>query len=68
MSVRMMISPEEKKREMLKCKRCNYVWFSRVAFPALCPRCKSPYWNCDKTQHVDRVSKYYEPEDTEGWL
>ena len=26
------------------CLRCTHKWFSRVANPAVCPKCKSYYW------------------------
>jgi len=31
------------------CKRCQNVWGSRVAVPLACPRCKSRYWNIEKS-------------------
>jgi len=27
------------------CRRCGYVWESRISRPRFCPRCKSPYWD-----------------------
>ena len=30
----------------LKCKRCGHGWIPRSEkLPAVCPKCKSPYWN-----------------------
>ncbi len=27
------------------CRRCGYVWLSRIREPRQCPRCKSPAWD-----------------------
>jgi len=30
----------------LRCLRCGHAWIPRTeSKPALCPKCKSPYWN-----------------------
>ena len=32
-----------------KCERCEYEWIARKkAYPRVCPRCKSPYWDIPK--------------------
>lgn len=36
----------------LECKRCGNRWLPRIANPAQCPRCKSPYWNRDRVRGV----------------
>ncbi len=32
-----------------QCERCQHIWVPRVSsgdeLPAVCPKCKSPYWN-----------------------
>ena len=37
------------KRDVFKCERCNYEWFSHKYTaenpPIACAKCKSPYWN-----------------------
>ena len=33
------------------CKRCGHSWFPRMkTIPTVCPGCKSPYWNKERTQ------------------
>jgi len=32
----------------LKCKQCGHKWVPRIANPAVCPSCHSPYWNKKK--------------------
>jgi len=36
----------------LKCKRCSHEWYPKTPdkLPAVCPKCKSPYWNREKRQ------------------
>jgi len=31
----------------LKCKRCGYIWKSKLVLPKQCPRCKRYDWNKD---------------------
>ena len=36
-----------------QCNKCNHIWKDRkrqhdTPKPALCPSCKSPYWDLDK--------------------
>jgi len=31
-----------------KCKKCGYVWPSRVDSPKQCPRCRNYKWNEEK--------------------
>jgi predicted Zn-ribbon and HTH transcriptional regulator len=37
------------KRDIFKCERCGYEWFSHKYTaenpPIACAKCKSPYWN-----------------------
>jgi predicted Zn-ribbon and HTH transcriptional regulator len=33
----------------LKCKRCGHLWVNRTREVRICPRCKSPYWDREKT-------------------
>ena len=35
------------------CLRCGKTWIGRTPFPAVCPKCHSPYWRTKK-----RVSNY----------
>jgi len=39
---------ELKTLTQLRCKRCGFAWFPRTENPALCPSCKSPYWNRER--------------------
>lgn len=41
----------------LKCKRCGHPWVRRKfdGLPARCPKCKSPYWNANRTEKWKRV-------------
>ena len=37
-----------------RCDRCKHEWFPRLKVeeePAICPKCKSPYWN--KPRRID---------------
>jgi hypothetical protein len=35
----------------VKCKRCKHSWvLRREQLPKVCPKCKSPYWNKEKTK------------------
>ena len=42
---------------LLKCKKCGYRWFPRVAEPQECPQCKSRKWNNDSRYKNKRNSK-----------
>lgn len=34
-----------------KCYRCEHIWIQREeGKPAVCPKCKSPYWDRPKTK------------------
>jgi hypothetical protein len=33
-----------------KCKRCSHEWTPRRRNVTICPKCKSPYWNKEKTR------------------
>ena len=35
--------------EAYACKRCSYTWKPRSKSPKFCPKCKSKYWNFNKT-------------------
>jgi Zn finger protein HypA/HybF involved in hydrogenase expression len=40
--------------EGFECERCKHQWIPRlktVEEPAMCPKCKSPYWN--KPRRID---------------
>lgn len=32
------------------CKRCGYVWTSRIEYPKACPNCKSFLWDTNSTK------------------
>lgn len=34
----------------VKCLRCRHKWIQRVEKPVVCPKCKSPYWDKEKTK------------------
>ena len=34
----------------LTCKRCRYSWTPRKTEVNICPHCKSPYWNKERTK------------------
>lgn len=39
----------------LQCKRCTHEWFpKRTTKPKVCPKCKSPYWNRERTKKKAR--------------
>jgi len=44
----------EIKTKGYKCNKCNHTWIARKGqydkLPALCPKCKTPYWNKDKNK------------------
>ena len=41
-----------------KCYRCCHEWISReMKKPAVCPKCKSPYWDKPKTKVFKKVNK-----------
>lgn len=39
-----------------QCLRCGHKWVPRVLrgneLPTICPKCKSPYWNKERRQHL----------------
>ena len=37
-----------------ECNRCNYKWRS-VRIPLCCSRCKSPYWNTERTRKARKI-------------
>ena len=38
------------------CKRCGHKWIPRSDnIPIICPSCKSPYWNRDRTVSYKRA-------------
>lgn len=38
------------------CKRCAHKWDSKLVRPVNCPRCKSPYWENERSaQRYDQV-------------
>jgi len=40
-----------------ECKRCGHKWIPRLERnPVLCPKCKSAYWNIDRTR-VEKENK-----------
>lgn len=44
------------KKVAYKCDRCTHEWYPRLQveeLPAICPRCKSAYWN--KPRRIDSV-------------
>ena len=39
----------KRKVEAFYCERCKHVWLPRknsLSNPKVCPKCKSPYWDC----------------------
>lgn len=38
----------------LKCKRCNHEWHPKLLdrLPEVCPKCKSPYWDRERTRYM----------------
>lgn len=43
--------PEEIKLSTRTCLRCGRIWTLRQPKePIVCPKCKSPYWNKNKTE------------------
>ena len=40
--------------EGYKCERCEHEWIPRnkTDEPAVCPKCKSPYWNKPRRQKI----------------
>lgn len=34
----------------LHCKRCGHSWYPRQPEVRICPKCKSPYWDKDRTK------------------
>lgn len=46
-----------------RCDRCNHEWYPRLQtkeLPAICPKCKSAYWN--KPRRID-LAKQEESEE-----
>jgi len=38
------------------CERCKHEWVSRSERePRVCPRCKSPYWNCPRRKLKKKI-------------
>jgi len=49
---------KEIKLPEFKCLRCDHPWNPRLAaLPAVCPRCKSPYWNKPRSKKAGPVAK-----------
>ena len=42
-----------------RCERCKYEWIPRnkKVEPAVCPKCKSPYWNKPRRQKKKNSNK-----------
>jgi predicted Zn-ribbon and HTH transcriptional regulator len=41
-----------------KCFRCGHIWVQREEEkPAVCPKCKSPYWDKPKTKFLNKKKK-----------
>lgn len=34
------------------CLRCNHEWASKLEYPKVCPKCKSPYWDRPRSKPV----------------
>lgn len=44
--------------EGFKCERCEHEWIPRNKNePAVCPKCKSPYWNRPRRKTKDKTNK-----------
>lgn len=37
-----------------QCKRCGYIWTSRVPDPKVCTRCKSHYWKTESRYKAEK--------------
>jgi len=35
-----------------KCLRCGHVWVARKVEIKVCPNCRSPYWDTERTREV----------------
>ena len=35
-------------RNLFKCERCGWEWFSTIEKPTVCAKCHNPYWNIPK--------------------
>lgn len=45
--------------EKSRCYRCGYIWESKSKkSPAICPRCKSPYWDRPRRKREDNIKGY----------
>lgn len=34
----------------LRCKRCGHTWYPRQAEVRTCPKCRSPYWDKERSR------------------
>ena len=39
---------DDKVRHVCKCKRCGHVWLSRDISPAVCAKCRNPWWDKER--------------------
>jgi len=41
-------------RKAFRCKRCGWLWVSKLDNPVVCPKCHSPYWNIPKETKLNK--------------
>lgn len=41
----------------LKCKRCGHEWVPRIDNPKVCGKCKSPYWNTERKNGLEKQDR-----------
>ena len=47
-----------KELKILTCKRCGYQWVPRIVLkPSRCAKCKSMYWDDDRTMKIETAKK-----------
>ena len=49
----MVIGTEQNNLPQLTCMRCGHEWTPRVANPAVCPNCHSPWWFKERRNNGD---------------
>ena len=53
-----MAQTKVKLGERLNCLRCNHEWLPRQEVVVICPKCKSPYWNIERTMKKKHPDSY----------
>jgi len=44
------MTAQENQLTELVCKRCGHHWVPRTAITRICPKCKSAYWDIERTR------------------